>query len=112
MLKIQKILHPTQKKVRVSAKVVDFEVGFSVGAEVNVMSKDDILVFTKCSEIKGFEFVKKAKVFSSQGNAQASLGPKWVREHMGDNKNLRVYYTRIGIFIRPFEGGMLNDLIV
>lgn len=109
MLVIQRLLHPTSKKTYMSAKLVDREIGFKVGDTVNVFLKGDVLLFTKKTEYPGFSFVKDAKVFLSQRRAQAQLFQPWVKTHMEGLTHLRAYYTKHGIFIRPYHGEEFVD---
>lgn len=109
MLVIQRMLHPTSKKTYMSTKIIDREIGFLVGETVNVLLKGDLLLFTKELKYPGFSFVKEAKVFLSQRRAQAQLFQPWVKTHMDGLTHLRVYYTKHGIFIRPYKGEEFVD---
>lgn len=112
MLVIQKAIHPKYKRTYLSTMIGDKKIGFEAGTVVNVFVKGDTLFFTEKKDCPGFEFIKKAKVYFTQRRDQGQLNLGWFERNMTGKDLLRVFYTKIGIFIKPFEEKEFNEYVL
>ena len=78
------------------------EIGFPKPGKINILRKNDILLFTSADRYPGFAPVYFGKsVFRSQGRPQVILPVLWVKEYLKEKDSVRAFYTKHGLFVRP-----------
>lgn len=108
MLIKQNIYNPACPRTFATDKTMGKETGLILGEQVEIYSKEDILFYThdvRLPKSKGFKLIATRKVFKTQNRAQVSFPLGWVGVYCGGLMSVRAYYTKIGLFIRPFYGG-------
>ena len=113
MLIKQKIYNPTtpgtSPRTWATDKTMGQETGLTLGEKVEIYAKGDTLFYTqdfRLPKANGFKLIATRKVFRTQNRAQISLPTDWTTGHCKDMTHVRAYYTKIGLFIRPFYGGL------
>ena len=81
------------------------ETGLTLGEKVEIYARGDTLFYSHdhiLPEVAGFEKIAVRKVCRTQNRIQVTMPPEWVEEYCKDVTHVRAYYTKIGLFIRPF----------
>lgn len=112
MLRVQKIYRRTSDensgaRTLARAKMGDSEIGFDSGDEIVVYSKGDILFYSYESTLPDkaeFEKLTTRKSFTvNHGDIQVSIPYKWFKEYCKGLTHVKVFYTKIGLFIKPYK---------
>jgi hypothetical protein len=107
MLIIQNISAALSPATYATTKIVDKEIGLKLGEQVEIFGKGDTLFYTQDHQLNlstGFKRMETRKVFLTQKRAQISFPPKWLKEYCSDVTHVMVFYTKIGLFIKPYKG--------
>lgn len=108
---IQMALAAKYKRIKITQKVGTDAVGFASGLKLFVMQKDDIVLFTKDPTVKGFTLLKTSKVYITSGREVVQLPMTWYDQFMGDSPYVKVNYTKLGVFVKPYKPGEFNECI-
>lgn len=113
MLKIQKITrrgkgNNSGAKIRATFKECDIYIGFKSGIDIIVYFKDDTLFYSYGSHLleeAGFKELTTRKSFVLTGDQiYVSVPYKWLNENCNSLSHVKVYYTKIGLFVKPYRG--------
>ena len=105
---IQNIYALSTPRFFATAKILDKEIGLTQG-KVEVYGKGDTLFYSDSHILPrkaGFERIITRKAGYTQNRLQVSLPLTWYREYCKDITHLRVYYTEIGLFVKPYYTGI------
>lgn len=108
MLIIQNIYNSSPPRTFATFKAAGFETGLKLGSKIEIFQKGDILFYSNghiLPESTGFVKIAVRKVFFTQNRGQVALLPKWYQKYCYKITHVRVFYTEIGLFIRPFYKG-------
>lgn len=107
MLIVQRFYDFGTPRTYATVKIVDKEIGLILGEKVEIFAKGDTLFYTQDHLLKlstGFKRLETRKVFTTQNRTQISFPQKWFKEYCKGLTHVKVYYTKIGLFIKPFDG--------
>ncbi len=111
MLKIQPIYRRKTTdgvSTRVRYKVADLVLGLKPSVMVNVYSNGEILFYSKSGNLPdrfGFTKLAKRKPFKvGRDELHTTIPATWAKHHCQDISYLKVIYTDIGIFLKPYKG--------
>ena len=105
MLIIQNISKSSPPRTFATFKAAGFEQGLERGSKIKIYSRGDILFYSNGHVIPdkyGFKEIATRKVFFTQNRSQVALPLKWYAEYCNSITLLRVTYSDIGLFLRPF----------
>lgn len=108
---IQMALAAKYKRIKITQKVGNDAVGFASGLKLFVMQKGDTVLFTHDPTIKGFTLLKTSKVYITSGREVVQLPMTWFDQYMEDNSYVKVNYTKLGVFVKPYRTGEFNECI-
>jgi hypothetical protein len=88
-----------------TTKIAGTEIGLTLGDRVTIYQNKHTLFYSHGEELPyhaGFEMIMTRKVSFTQNRPQVSLPPDWVKEYCKDCTHVKVFYTDIGLFIKPY----------
>ncbi len=106
MLIVQNISKALTPWTHATTKVAGKEIGLELG-KVEIFVRGDTLFYTQDHQLKlstGFERLESRKVFLTQNRAQISFPKKWFATYCAGTTNIKVFYTDLGLFVKPFYG--------
>ena len=111
MVVIQRVLKGSGSRTYTTLKVAGDLIGLNIGHHVEIYSKAGTLFLSSMSNCfipDDFELIRTGKVFTGHDKANMQIPAKWKKEYIGEDQFVKVFYTRIGIFIKPYRGEFRN----
>lgn len=105
MLIIQKISKTLTPWTTATTKVAGKEIGLKKG-NVEIFGRGDTLFYTQDHQLKlstGFERLESRKVFFTKSRLHISFPKKWLEKYCSGSTNVKVYYTDLGLFVKPYK---------
>lgn len=107
MLIVQIISASLTPRTYATTKIAGKEIGLKLGEKVEIFANGNTLFYTQDHQLKlstGFTRLETRKVFFTQTRTQVSFPQKWFKEYCSDVTHVKVYYTKLGLFIKPYNG--------
>lgn len=111
MIFIQTIKAKRSKRTNVTQRMGGVTVGFNPGQSLIISQLGDTLAYTSQSIPKGFRVLKTVKVYNTQERPQAHVPDEWITDYLGELREAKVFYTNIGIFLKPYVEGEFDDYV-
>lgn len=108
MLIVQRFYETTGARTYATTKIAGKDRGLKVGEKVNIYQKDDCLFYSHDKELPesaGFKFLVTRKVVFTQNRPQVFMPTIWFNRYCAGLTHVKVYYTNLGLFIKPYFGG-------
>ena len=107
MLIIQNFYAFTTPRTYATTKIAGQEIGLTLGEKVTIYENGDTLFYSHdftLPESAGFTELMKRKVFITQNRTQVSMPPAWFKKYCDGLTHVKVFYTELGLFIKPYYG--------
>lgn len=113
MMIVQRAIQSSPRRTYASVKIADQKIGFESGTKVNIFQRGAILLVSTMEEYPGFNKIAGSfKVIVQNNREQIMIPGEWFGEFMYDLNFLRVFYTKHGIFMRPYGGEEFKDYVL
>jgi len=101
---IQNIYSNSTPRFFATVKILDKEIGLTEG-KIDVYGNGDTLFYSNTNILPasaGYDKIITRKAGYTQNRLQVSLPSDWYKKYCTGVTHLRVYYTDIGLFVKPY----------
>jgi len=105
MLKKQNIYMSPSPRFTARINFMGEFIGLESG-QAEIYENGDTLFYSQSNILpaeKGFKRLGSRKVYSPEHRSCVGIPGEWYKEHYKGINQVRVYYTKIGLFVKPYK---------